>query len=186
MILMIITIQNYQEALIFNIVKMIIYNIILKMPWLKLHKPNINWKKKFTFKKCNCVINLKFIHRQRSMANKKQTALNQSLCSTKKLIQKKQLFRQSLSRIWWDKKLKRIKKLTHFQILKDQVSQRIEFRKYQNDRRRQKTYLTNTIIENISFEKSQTQARYLSINHKIIKLNLYQKSNLRSNSYMHF
>ena len=45
---MMITIQNHQETLIFDIVKIIIHNIILKMPWLKLHNSDISWKKKYS------------------------------------------------------------------------------------------------------------------------------------------
>ena len=38
-------IQNYQKALIFDIIKIIIHNIILEMSSLKLHNSDINWKK---------------------------------------------------------------------------------------------------------------------------------------------
>ena len=42
----------------------------------------------------------------------------------------------------------------HLQTLKNQVDQRIEFKKCQNDYRRQRINLINTIIESISFEKN--------------------------------
>ena len=69
-----IAIQKHHEQLIFDIVEMIIHNIVLKMSWLKLHNSDVNWKKKiFIFKKCDCVIDIKFMHQQRSMINKKKS-----------------------------------------------------------------------------------------------------------------
>ena len=83
---MIMIIQNHQEALIFDIVEMIIHNIILEMPWLKLHNSDIDWEKRvLTFERCNCVIDLELTHRQRSMMNEKQMTLSQPLCSTEKI-----------------------------------------------------------------------------------------------------
>ena len=71
---------------------MVTHNIILGMPWLKLHNPDIDWEKRvLTFEKCNCVIDLKFTHRQRSMMNEKQMTMNQPLCSTKKIDFKKKI-----------------------------------------------------------------------------------------------
>ena len=52
---------------------MIIHNIVLKMFWLKLYNSDVNWEKKiFIFKKCDYVIDIKFMHRQRSMINEKK------------------------------------------------------------------------------------------------------------------
>ena len=71
---------------------MIIHNIILEMPWLKLHNSDIDWEKRiFTFERCNCVIDLKFMYRQRSIMNEKQMTTSQSLCSTKKIDFKKEI-----------------------------------------------------------------------------------------------
>ena len=63
-------IQRHHEKIIFEIVQIIIHDLVLNMFWLKLHNSNINWEKKtFTFEKCDCVIDIQFTHRQRSMMN---------------------------------------------------------------------------------------------------------------------
>ena len=41
-----ITIQQYHEKLIFNIVRMITHDVVLKIFWLKKHNSTIDWKKK--------------------------------------------------------------------------------------------------------------------------------------------
>ena len=57
-----------------------------------MHNSNIDWEKKvLTFEKCNCVIDFKSMHRQRSMMNEKQMTTSQSLCSTKKIDFKKEI-----------------------------------------------------------------------------------------------
>ena len=62
--------QQHYEELTLNIIRMINHDIVLRMPWLKMHNLNINWETKiFTFEKCDCVINIQFTHRQRSMIN---------------------------------------------------------------------------------------------------------------------
>ena len=49
---------------------MINHDIVLGMPWLKMHNLNIDWETKiFIFEKCDCVIDIQFTHRQRSMIN---------------------------------------------------------------------------------------------------------------------
>ena len=64
------TIQRYHEKIIFEIVQMIIHDLVLNMFWLKLHNSNVNWgKKTLTLKKCDCVIDIQFTHRQWSMIN---------------------------------------------------------------------------------------------------------------------
>ena len=50
---------------------MITHDIVLNIFWLKLHNLNVNWKKKFIFKKCEYVIDIKFVHQQRLIINKK-------------------------------------------------------------------------------------------------------------------
>ena len=65
------TFQQHHEELTLNIVRMINHDIVLGMPWLKMHNLNIDWETRvFTFEKCDCVIDIQFTHRQRSMINK--------------------------------------------------------------------------------------------------------------------
>ena len=72
MIFLFMTIQRYYEKIIFEIVQIIIHDFILNIFWLKLYNSNVNWEKKtFTFKKCDCVINIQFTHWQRLMINKR-------------------------------------------------------------------------------------------------------------------
>ena len=53
------TFQQHHKELTLNIVRMINHDIVLKMSWLKMHNFNINWETKvFTFKKCDCVIDI--------------------------------------------------------------------------------------------------------------------------------
>ena len=65
-----IIIQQYYKKLIFNIIKIITYDIILKMLWLKKHNLILNWNKiKFIFEKYNCVITIQFTQRRKSLIN---------------------------------------------------------------------------------------------------------------------
>ena len=65
-----ITFQQHHEKFILNIVRMINHDVVLRMLWLKMHNLNIDWKIKiFTFKRCDCVIDIQFTHWQRSMIN---------------------------------------------------------------------------------------------------------------------
>ena len=51
--------------------QIITHDFVLKMFWLKLHNLNVNWgNKTIKLKKCECVIDIQFTHRQRSMTNK--------------------------------------------------------------------------------------------------------------------
>ena len=71
-IFLFIIIQRYHEKIIFEVVSIITHDIVLSMPWLKLHNSNVNWEKNiFTFKKYECIIDIKFMHQQRLMINKK-------------------------------------------------------------------------------------------------------------------
>ena len=64
------TFQQHHEELTLNIVRMISHDIVLEMPWLKMHNLNIDWETKvLTFERCDCVIDIQFTHRQRSMIN---------------------------------------------------------------------------------------------------------------------
>ena len=64
------TFQQHHEELTLNVVRMINHDIVLEMPWLKMHNLNINWETRvFTFERCDCVIDIQFTHRQRSMIN---------------------------------------------------------------------------------------------------------------------
>ena len=64
------TFQQHHEELTLNVVRMINHDIVLRMPWLKMHNLNIDWEIKIlTFERCDCVIDIQFTHRQRSMIN---------------------------------------------------------------------------------------------------------------------
>ena len=53
---LLIAIQHHHEKIIFDIVWMIMHNIVLEMPWLKKHNSDIDWVKKvLIFKQCNCM-----------------------------------------------------------------------------------------------------------------------------------
>lgn len=71
---LLIIIQRHYEKISFEIVQIITHNIVLKIFWLKLYNFNVNWKKKkeFTFKRCDCVINIKFMQRRKSLTNEQQ------------------------------------------------------------------------------------------------------------------
>ena len=62
--------QQHHEELTLNIVRMINHDIVLGMPWLKMHNLNIDWETKILkFERCDCVIDIQLTHRQRSMIN---------------------------------------------------------------------------------------------------------------------
>ena len=68
------TFQQHHEEFTLNIVRMINHDIVLGMPWLKMHNLNIDWETKiFIFEKCDCVIDIQFTHRQRSMINEQMS-----------------------------------------------------------------------------------------------------------------
>ena len=72
MIFLFMTIQRHHEKIIFEIVQMITHDLVLSMPWLKLHNSNVNWEKKtLIFEKCDCVIVIQFTHQQWSMINER-------------------------------------------------------------------------------------------------------------------
>ena len=65
-----ITFQQHHEEFTLNVVRMINHDIVLGMPWLKMHNLNIDWETKiFKFERCDCVIDIQLTHRQRSMIN---------------------------------------------------------------------------------------------------------------------
>ena len=68
------TFQQHHEEFTLNIVRMINHDIVLGMPWLKMHNLNIDWGTKiFTFERCDCVIDIQLTHRQRSMINEQMS-----------------------------------------------------------------------------------------------------------------
>ena len=67
-------IRQHHEKFIFDIVRMITYDVVLKISWLKKHNSKIDWTKKvFKFERCICVNAIQFAHRQSSMTNEKQS-----------------------------------------------------------------------------------------------------------------
>ena len=69
-----ITFQQHHEEFTLNIVRIINHDIVLKMSWLKIHNFNIDWKTRvFTFKRCDCMIDIQFTHRRRSMINEQKS-----------------------------------------------------------------------------------------------------------------
>ena len=78
------TLQQHHEELTLNVVRMINHDVVLEMLWLKLHNLNIDWEKRvFAFERCNCVIDIQFTHRQRSMMNEQK---NQEMIVKSELI----------------------------------------------------------------------------------------------------
>jgi hypothetical protein len=66
-------INEHTKKKFFDIVKMIIHNIVLRIFWLRYHNFIIDWVKEiFKFARCNCVIIIQFTHRQNSMMNEMQ------------------------------------------------------------------------------------------------------------------
>ena len=64
------TLQQHHEELTLDIVRMASHDIVLGMPWLKMHNPNVDWETRvLTFERCDCVIDIQLTHRQRSMIN---------------------------------------------------------------------------------------------------------------------
>ena len=67
-----VVIQQHHEKLIFDLIKMIIHEVVLEDSWLKKHNPSINWETRvLTFERCDCVIDILFEHRQRTMSDEK-------------------------------------------------------------------------------------------------------------------
>ena len=64
--------QHHHEKLVFDIARMIIYDVVLNMSWLKKHNFIIDWKREsLRFARCDCVITVQSTHRQRSMIDEK-------------------------------------------------------------------------------------------------------------------
>ena len=89
------TFQQHHEELILNVVRMINHDVVLRMPWLKMHNLNINWETRvFIFERCDCVIDTQFTHRQRSMineqTNRKSIVKNELINANKNIV--KQMF----------------------------------------------------------------------------------------------
>ena len=66
-------IQRHHEKFVFDIVWMIIHDIVWNIFWLRKHNLNVDWVKRILkFERCNYVITIQFTHRQKRMINKKQ------------------------------------------------------------------------------------------------------------------
>ena len=80
-------IQQHHEELIFDIVRMINHDIVLKMPWLKKHNLVIDWEKRvLKLERCDCVVTIQPTHRQRSMMDEKQSRKSIARCEFAALI----------------------------------------------------------------------------------------------------
>ena len=78
-----IAIQHHHEELTFDIVRMATHDIVLGMPWLKKHNPEIDWTTRvLRFVRCSCVATIQPTHRQRSMVDEK-TATREIAASNK-------------------------------------------------------------------------------------------------------
>ena len=54
-----VVIQQHHEELIFDLIEMIIHEVVLKDSWLKKHNSSINWETRIlTFERCDCVIDI--------------------------------------------------------------------------------------------------------------------------------
>ena len=81
------TIQQYHEKIIFDIVSMTRHDVLLKISWLKKHNPDVNWKKIFIWKKHQSMKMLS-THWKHTMIDEissfKKTAKRKIAISTKK------------------------------------------------------------------------------------------------------
>ena len=76
-----VAIQQHHEELTFDVVPMASHDIILGMPWLKTHNPNIDWEsREVLFERCGCVTTTHPGHRQRSMTDEKQHRTTAEIC----------------------------------------------------------------------------------------------------------
>ena len=67
-----IAIQHHHEESIFDLIKIIIHEVVLRDSWLKKHNLSIDWKiRRLTFEKCDCVIDIIFKHQQRTMTDER-------------------------------------------------------------------------------------------------------------------
>ncbi len=67
-----IAIQQHHEELTFDIVGMATHDIVLGMPWLKQHNPEVDWNTRvLRFAQCDHVIHIQPTHRQRSMIDER-------------------------------------------------------------------------------------------------------------------
>jgi hypothetical protein len=95
-------INEHTEKIFFDIIEMIIHNIVLKIFWLRYHNFIIDWVKKiFKFARCNCVIIIQFTHRQNSMMNEMQnrkTIAKREIAASIKNIQKEKFDSSNIDR----------------------------------------------------------------------------------------
>ena len=76
-----VAIQQHHETITFDIVTMAGHDVVLGMPWLKKHNPNIDWETRgMKFERCGCVTTTKPTHRQRSMVDEKQHRAAAEIC----------------------------------------------------------------------------------------------------------
>ena len=68
-----VTIQRHHEEITFDIIGMATYNVILGMPWLNKHNPEINWKTKvLKFGRSGDVTSIRPISQQRTIIDKRK------------------------------------------------------------------------------------------------------------------
>jgi hypothetical protein len=67
-----IAIQQHHEELTFDIVGMATHDIVLGMPWLKQHNPEVDWNTRvLKFERCDHAIHIQPTHRQRPMVDER-------------------------------------------------------------------------------------------------------------------
>ena len=67
-----VAIQQHHEELTFDLIEMIIHEVVLEDPWLKKHNSSINWETRIlTFERCDCVIDIMPEHRQKTMTDER-------------------------------------------------------------------------------------------------------------------
>lgn len=65
--------QQHSEEITFDVVGMAGHDVVLGMPWLKMHNPLIDWEKRvLTFERCSCVATYQPGRRQSSTTDEKQ------------------------------------------------------------------------------------------------------------------
>ena len=164
-----VAIQQHHEELIFDLIKMIIHEVVLKDSWLKKHNSSINWETRIlTFEKCDCVIDIMSEHRQKTMTDERNKT--KKLAHIRKEDLKTNFSSSDINRDQLNQQNKVIKKVTYLLSTPNRMIL--------------KNYHRSTRNEHSCSEKRSRQRSYLNINREIMKLDLNQRKNSRLNLYI--
>jgi len=66
--------QQHHEEIVLDIVPMARHDVVLGVPWLEKHNPNVDWKRRvLTFERCSCVTDIHPGRRQSSTTDERRT-----------------------------------------------------------------------------------------------------------------